>query len=48
MRDFYSRIEEIEKLIDLGELDEAKEKVYQLMGEVNINLNDLTEQKVSN
>ena len=38
--DFTHELEEIEKLIQEGKLDEAKEKVTALMGNVNLNLED--------
>lgn len=43
VEDFSQELEEIEKLIQEGKLDEAKDKVAKLMGNVNINLSDTLE-----
>ncbi len=48
MSDFITRIEEIEKMIDEGKLDEAKEAITQLMGNVNVDLNQIIKEISSN
>ncbi|MDH5580888.1 MAG: hypothetical protein OEY33_03210 [Bdellovibrionales bacterium] len=48
MNDLLSVIEEVEKMISEGKLDEAKEKVAKVMKEANIDLAKVLEEISSN